>query len=75
MNCCELKRRLEELNVPKYDYSILGQKYPNEAFCLVYEDSLWKYYYSERGHRTGLKEFESESEACEYFYKQIMEIK
>ncbi len=73
MNCNELKKRLGEKNVDRNSYSILsGIRYPNECYCLIFEDGVWKYYYSERGHMTGLKEFTSESEACEYFYRQVI---
>lgn len=50
----------------------MGEKYPNESLCIIYEDSLWKVYDGERGLMSGLKEFKSESEACEYFYDLIM---
>ncbi|MDE6593162.1 MAG: hypothetical protein K2K57_08895 [Oscillospiraceae bacterium] len=70
MNVHELKNKLDELGVSG-SCSILGQKYPSESYCLMYEDSLWKYYYSERGCRSNLKEFESEEEACEYCLKQV----
>ena len=73
MNCNELKKRLKEKNVDPRDYSIMGQKYPSECYCLIFEDGVWKVYYSERGNMTGLKKFTSESEACEYFYRWVTE--
>ncbi len=42
-------------------------EYPNEAYC-IRRTSLtnWEVYYSERGQKSGLLNFESESKACEY---------
>lgn len=42
---------------------------PNERLCIIKED-LWKVYYSERGHKSALKEFQTELEACEYFFEK-----
>lgn len=70
MNVQKLKSELNKLGVSK-SCSILGQKYPNESYCLMYENSLWIYYYSERGCRSNLKKFESEEEACEYLLEQV----
>ena len=39
---------------------------PNETLCIVKEDT-WQVYYSERGSKSGLKLFKTESEACEFF--------
>lgn len=70
MKVYELKGKLNELGVLK-SCSILGAKYPNECYCLIYEESLWKYYYSERGRQSNLKIFENEDDACEYFLQQV----
>lgn len=43
---------------------------PNEKLCIVRQET-WQVYYSERGHKVGLKEFQSEAEDCEYFWKKI----
>lgn len=43
---------------------------PNERFCIVKED-MWQVYYSERGKKAGQKLFETEEEACEYFYEKM----
>lgn len=70
MTILELEENLETLGVPKDLYSIMKGGLPNEQLCIVKED-LWQVYYSERGHRSGLKEFETEFEACEYFFRKI----
>lgn len=67
MNIAKLEKKLKEKGIPKELYSILEGGLPNEQYCIVKEE-LWYVYYSERGRRSGLKEFELESDACEYFY-------
>ncbi|MDE7295002.1 MAG: hypothetical protein K2N72_11310 [Oscillospiraceae bacterium] len=73
MNCNELKKRLKEKNIARHRYSIMGLKYPDDRCCIIFEDGLWKCYYSERGEMFGLKEFTSEDEACEYFFGWVTE--
>ena len=68
MDIKELKGFLENKCVPPDSYTI-GGGLPNEQYC-IYEDVLnkkWEVYYSERGNKSGLKIFEGESEACNYF--------
>jgi hypothetical protein len=67
----ELKQRLIDENIPQYSYSV-DTEYPNEAFCLIQKNGKWQVYYSERGHKTGLKEFFIEDEACDYFYDELI---
>lgn len=51
-------------------YSIMTGGLPNENLCIV-KDGKWQVYYSERGNKSGLKIFETETEACEYFLHKI----
>ena len=44
---------------------------PNEVYCLNTENGNWVVYYSEKGKRSGLTVFKSESEACAYFYDKL----
>ena len=69
MNILELKNKLNKRGVSNDLYSIMTGGLPNEKLCIVKENN-WKVYYSEIGNKIGLKEFESESNACEYFYKK-----
>ncbi|MFJ7511184.1 hypothetical protein ACIQW7_17170 [Peribacillus simplex] len=69
----ELQQMLINANVPKDLYNLNGGL-PNEAFCLNKEDNIWEVYYSERGVKSQLKKFDSEDEACDYFYKTILEL-
>lgn len=66
----ELEQKLITENVNPYSYSLDGGL-PNEAFCLGENGSVWEVYYSERGSKTGLKTFQTEDEACDYFYGWI----
>ncbi|MBT2647092.1 hypothetical protein J7E52_10225 [Bacillus sp. ISL-34] len=69
----ELQQMLINANVPKDLYNLNGGL-PNESFCLNKEDNIWEVYYSERGVKSQLKKFDSEDEACDYFYKTILEL-
>lgn len=71
MTVIELEKALEDINVPKDFYSILKGGLPNEQLCLVQEENKWQVYYSERGRKSGLKTFDTEANACEYFYNKL----
>jgi len=68
----QLKNQLQEKNVPEDMYSLLKGGYPNEAFCLINTEDGWEVYYSERGQKSGCRQFSSESEACEYMERKLM---
>ena len=68
----ELKKLLVQNNVKTDSYSLDGGL-PNEAFCLNKFSGVWEVYYSERGCKSGLKEFNSEDEACKYLYKLMLQ--
>ncbi|MGX4670570.1 hypothetical protein JNUCC74_15510 [Cerasibacillus sp. JNUCC 74] len=69
----ELRQALIDADIPKDLYNLNGEL-PNEAFCLNKKDQSWEVYYSERGVKSQLKKFDSEDEACNYFYKMLLEI-
>ena len=46
-------------------------EYPNKSYCIRQKNRQWEVYYSERGQKTDLKKFNSESDACEYLLEQI----
>ncbi|WP_353949244.1 hypothetical protein ABNN70_06925 [Sporolactobacillus sp. Y61] len=70
----ELQQLLTTANIPVDLYKLNGGL-PNEAFCLNNnkENNVWEVYYSERGLKSQLKKFNSEDEACDYFYKTMLE--
>jgi len=71
MKIKELEQKLQEINVPKEVYSILKGGLPNEQYCITKNGDDWEVYYSERGNKSGLKIFDAEEKACEYFYKKV----
>lgn len=69
MTLQELEKIMIERGWPKAAYSLTGGL-PNEACCIEHgPDGGWRTYYSERGVRSDLQEFDTESEACDYFFK------
>ena len=70
MTAAELVLELEKLGLPKDLYSIMIGGLPNEKMCIVKEEN-WQVYYSERGNKVGLKLFQTETEACEYFLRKL----
>jgi len=70
MTIVELERKLKKMEIPSDLYSIMLGGLPNEKLCIVKEDK-WQVYYSERGSKSGLKIFETESEACEFFLQKM----
>ena len=70
MTINELKNKLDEIGVSQDLYSIMIGGLPNERLCIVKEE-MWQVYYSERGRKVGQKVFETEEEACEYFYEKM----
>ena len=70
MTVAQLEQELEMMEIPNELYSIMVGGLPNEKLCLVKEET-WQVYYSERGNKSGLKVFETEAEACEFFLKKV----
>lgn len=68
-----LEKLLIEDNVPKSLYSLNGGL-PNEVLCLNKRDNILDVYYCERGLKSNLKKFDTEDDACEYFYKTVLEL-
>ncbi len=68
----DLWNKLMSENIPKDLYSLDGGL-PNEMYCLSHEGNTWEIYYSEMGQKTGLKCFNTEKDACEYFYHLLMD--
>jgi hypothetical protein len=73
MNREILKTELTLLGVEPHAYSLDGGL-PSERHVISEEsDGKWGVYYSERGQKTGLKIFDSESDACVFFLERITE--
>ncbi|MEE3471494.1 MAG: hypothetical protein VZR24_12605 [Butyrivibrio hungatei] len=67
----ELKKRLDQIGVSDDLYSLLIGGFPNEAYCLIKNEDGWEVYYSERGEKSDIQQFASESEACEYMLEEL----
>lgn len=68
----DLRQKLFTENIPKDTYSLDGGL-PNEVYCLNQNGNKWEVYYSERGQKSGGKCFKTEDEACNYFYKSLIQ--
>ena len=66
----QLEKELEIMGIPQELYSIMVGGLPNEKLCIAKEDK-WQVYYSERGRKSGLNLFETESEACGFFLQKM----
>jgi hypothetical protein len=72
MNKTELKTKLEQTGVYAEAYSLDGGL-PNERYVLCQEaNGRWEVYYSERGQKSGLRSFDSESTACQFFLDHLL---
>ena len=72
MNMQELAKLLRDERFNPQTYSLDGGL-PFERYCLCGSGGAWQVYYSERGEKTGLRTFDSEAAACDYFLKWIRE--
>ena len=73
MEKSDLEKLLKGKGIPEDAYTLLGG-IPNEKFCLENRKNIWEVYYSERGIKTDLRQFDSESDACEYLYRKLLSI-
>jgi hypothetical protein len=72
MNREQLKNQLETLRIDPTAYDLSGG-FPNERLVLNQEqDGAWEVYYSERGQKSGLRIFNSEESAIQYFLDVIL---
>lgn len=66
-----LKKKLNAVGVQDDLYYLLIGGFPNEAYCLVENKDDWEVYYSERGGKSDVQLFATESEACEYLFEEL----
>lgn len=64
---------LEETGVPDELYSLHETGRDDERFCLCKEGEQWQVYFLERGVKTTNKVFNTETEACQYIYEQLID--
>lgn len=69
----ELKKYLIDNKVPSLLYSLNGGM-DEGKLCIDNVHGRWMIYWVERFTQYGIKFFENESEACQYFYDEISKI-
>lgn len=72
MNTKELKIKLDEAGISSNSYSLDGNLMPMKII-LSFSNSKWSVFlYDERGRVLGLKQFNTESEACQHMLKTLI---
>ena len=75
MDTKELKEKLIELKVNPNHYSLNGELKP-DAVILFQNYNKWEvYYFDERGGKNDVRTFNSEKDACSYFYSLFKDAK
>lgn len=73
MNKNKLQSLLKESGVPDELYNLCENGRDDERFCLKKKENRWQVYFSERGINTTDITFDTESEACQYIYEQLID--
>lgn len=74
MDLKELENKLKlNSQISSDSYSLSGGL-PNESLCINYNGRQWEVYYSERGNKSNMNIFNTENEACEYFYNYLLKM-
>jgi hypothetical protein len=71
MNATELADRLKREGYDRRWYSFAREAPPLEGFILEKVRERWTVFYFERGETRDIANFESEYDACEFFYKRM----
>lgn len=71
MNKNELKKILTNLKIRTDAYYLNGGAPPDEIYVLEEIYGKWFVYYSEKGLRSGEREFNSEDAACRYLLERL----
>lgn len=80
MKLPELKAALEAERIDPQAYQLNGyDQLPSDTYVIWFSQSgfvgrngCWEVYYSERGRKNSLRQFETEEEACNYFLSWIL---
>ena len=70
MNRQELKKQLVYMNVPEFEYDLEGG-FSDQAMNLLQNGDKWEVFFCERGGKSVVKQFDTESEACEYLLEEL----
>ena len=61
-----------------YLHGLYGSTDDNDKLCLAVKvgkhTAIWEVYYKERGIKDSIREFDTESKACEYYLKEMKKI-
>jgi hypothetical protein len=71
MNTFELAQQLNSEGFGPSYYSLSRQKPPLEGFVLEKVGDRWIVFFFERGAFREIASFESETDACDYFYEKM----
>ncbi|MBU5472276.1 hypothetical protein [Roseburia sp. MSJ-14] len=68
-----LEKELKKAGVPDYIYNLTGQGKKDECLCLEKIGDKWSVYYLERGVKTTNEIFDTENDACQFLYAELMD--
>ena len=72
MTIDDLEAELRKANVNPEAYSLAGGTHWYDRYCVeAVHGGRWRVYFVERGEREDVHEFDTESEACDYFLAWI----
>lgn len=72
MNKKELKIKLQQSGIDENLYNLDGKGRKDERFCIENTDGKWYVYFCERGVKTTNKIFDTENDACQFIFKQLL---
>lgn len=73
MDIIKLQMLLKESGIPDEMYNLCEVGRDDERFCLRKKENQWQVYFAERGVHTIDEMFNTEAEACQYIYDQLMD--
>ena len=73
MTINELKERLRAEKIPEGWYCLEQEGYRDDTTRLLFTKGKWLVYYIERGMKSDISEFETESDACEELLSRMLE--
>jgi hypothetical protein len=73
MNRIELKKKLDELEIPTEWYSLYGER--NSDTYVLEWSFKWEIFFFERGRIDKIASLDSEEDACHYFYDMMVKNK
>ena len=72
MNKKMLKKKLIEYRTSVYHYNLKGNfNFVYKGFVLNHKNNQWEVYYAEKGHKWLLNIFDSEEEACDFYFERF----